>query len=252
MCTSWKNTFLSADNKRGQRGFSNMEIITALVILMLVSLTIAVTFYFVFLKTRYLRQENQIFNNTAFAMQIITKDINETIVTPRPGFVPGPLTESGRHDKLRFWGQRSTASDELSGENSFYRLTFSSLNSLKFENIYKNAPIQIVYYLDKKTDAAGGLILRRQTNRLPYPLMFEPKASDPILIRDIQSMRVVYYDINGTAFYDWDSENPHSGFATPTMIEISVTAGFPYEPFTLRTTIKLPCRRNATVFAVLP
>lgn len=229
-----------------------MEIITALMILALVALTIAVTFYFVFVKTRYLRLENQIFNNATFAMQIITKDINEAIVTPRPGFVPGPLTESGRHDKLRFWGQRATLSDELSGVNSFYRLTFSSLNSLKFENVFKNAPIQVVYYLDEKTDAQGGLILRRQTNRLPYPLKFEPKASDPILIRDIQSMRVVYYDINGTAFYDWDSENPHTGFATPAMIEISVTAGSASEPFTLRTTIKLPCRRSATVFAELP
>ena len=252
MCISWKNTSLSAASKHGERGFSNVEIITALMILALVILTVAVTFYFVFGKTRYLRQENQIFNNATFAMQIITKDVNEAIVTPRPGFVPVPLTESGQHDKLRFLGQRSTVSDELSGENSFQRLTFSSLNSLKFENTFKNAPIQIVYYLDAKTDAAGGLILRRQTNRLPYPQEFEPKASDPILIGNIQSMRVVYYDANGTAFYDWDSEDPHSGFATPAMLEISVTAGFSSEPFTLRTTIKLPCRRGATVFAELP
>lgn len=252
MCTSLKNTSSLTAKKQGCLGFSNMEIVTALLIVALVSLTLAVTFYFVFFKTRLLRQENQMFNNVTFAMQIITKDINETIVTPRPGFLPAPLTESGRHDKLRFWGQRSLARDELSGDNSFYRLTFSSLNSLKFENTFKNAPIQIVYYLDDKTDADGGLILRRQTNRLPYPETFEPKASDPILIRDIQSVRFVYYDANGSPFFDWDSENPHSGFATPAMLEISVTAGLPYEPFTLRTTIKLPCRRSPTVFEELP
>lgn len=252
MFISWRNTFLSTANRHDRRGFAKVEIITALMIVLLVTLTLGITFYFVFFKTRALRQENQTFNNAVFAMQIIAKDISETIVTPLPGFVPGLLTESGQHDKLRFWGRRASASDELSGENSFYRLTFSSLNSLKFENVYKNAPIQIVYYLDAETDADGGLILRRQANRLPYPLEFEPKASDSILIAGIQSMHIVYYDAKGNVFYDWDSENPHSGFGTPTMLEISVIAGLVSDPFALKTTVTLPCRRGASIFAELP
>lgn len=252
MYISWKNTSLSAASGHGRRGFAKVDIITALMIVLLVTLTLGISFYFVFFKTRSLRHENQIFNNAVFAMQIMAKDVSETIVTPRPGFLPGALTESGQHDKLRFWGLRATTSDELSGENSFYRLTFSSLNSLKFENVYKNAPIQIVYYLDEKTDADGGLILRRQANRLPYPLKFEPKASDSILIDGIQSLHIMYYDVNGNAFYDWDSENPHSGFATPAMLEISVIAGFARNTFALKTIINLPCHRAASIFAELP
>lgn len=253
MFTDLRSTFLSAaSKKRRNAGFSNVEIITALLILIMVAVTISFTFYFAFVKTRFLRQENQIFNNAAFAMQIINKDLYETIVTPKPGFLPAYLTESGRHDKLRFWGVKTRYFDELSGANSFSMLTFSSLNSLKFENVFKNAPIQVVYYLDKRTDHGGGLILRRQTNHLPYPQTFTPKASDPILIKDIQSIRFVYYDDNGNAFYDWDSENPYSGFSTPAVVEVSITAGRPDQPFTLKTAVKLPCRRTASVFTELP
>lgn len=256
MFTGWKNTFLlTAEKRHGKRytkGFTTMEIITALLIVGMVSFTITLTFYFVFFKTRSLRIENQGFNNAAFAMQIINKDLYETIVTPLPGFVPAHLTASGRNDKLRFYGQKAGGVNELSGVNGFRRLTFCSLNSLKFENVFKNAPVQIVYYLDKRTDAGGGLILRRQTNHLPYPETFTPKASDPILIRDIQSIHFVYYDINGNAFYDWDSENPYSGFSTPAMVEVALTAGPPDQSFSLKTIVKLPCRRAASVFEELP
>lgn len=250
MYTRWKNTFLLA--VRPKRGFTRVEIMTAVAILLLVALTVSVTFYFVFFKTRLLRAENQIFNNTNFAMQIVAKDLYETIVTPKTGFLPAHLTQSGRNDKLHFLGEKDSQPDELSGQNGFYRLTFSSLNSLKFENAYKNSPIQVVYYLDERTDAAGGLILRRQTNHLPYPAVFAPKVTDPILIKDIQSICFVYYDGNGNAFYDWDSENPHSGFATPAMVEVTVVGGLADKPFALRTTIKLPCWREPSIFTELP
>lgn len=243
-----RNTFLSTAKKNGERGFTTMEIVTALVILLLLALTISLTAYFVFFKTRALRLENQVFNNTNFGMQIIAKDLNEAIVTPLIAFTPAALTESGRHEKLRFLAERNYMVDELSGANSFRRLSFSSLNSLKFENVYKNAPIQVVYYVDQHTDAGGGLILRRQTNHLPYPPRFVPKASDPIMIRDIQSIHFVYYDMNGNAFYDWDSESRYTGFSTPAMVEVTVKAGRPERPITFRTSVKLPCWRGPSVF----
>lgn len=247
-----KNIFLSTAEKSGPRGFTTLEVCTALVILLLLALTISLTSYFVFFKTRSLRLENQIFNNTNFAMQIVAKDLQETIVTPRAAFMPKFVNESGQHDKLRFVAERDYMADELSGSNSFQRLIFSSLNSLKFENSYKNAPIQIVYYLDKHTDSDGGLILRRQTNRLPYPLAFVPKASDPIMIKDIQSIHFVYYDFSGNAFYDWDSENPYTGFSTPAMVEITVKAGVPERPIIFRTSVKLPCWRGPSAFLQQP
>lgn len=251
--TRWKNTsLLCADKDNRKRGFTNLEVFTALVILMLVCLTVGMTFYFVFQKTRVVRLENQIFNNTHFAMQMCARDLMETIVTPKAGISPVIVEEGDKHDKLRFWGIKNTQPDELSGANGLYRLSFSTLNVLNFENAFGNAPLQVVYYLDEHTDADGGLILRRQTNTVPYPEEFTPKTSDPILCQDIQSIRMTYYDTNGNAFYDWDSDNPHTGFATPAMVEVSITAGRAVNPFTLKTIVKLPCHRGVSVFSRLP
>lgn len=252
MFTNLKNTFLLTAKTRRGRGFTTAEMLTAIMLVSMIALILAVTFYFVFFKTRSLRLENQTFNNAVFAMQIINKDLYETIVAPLPVFTQNRSAITGVHDGLRFYGQKASLADELSGSNSFKQLTFHSLNSLKFENVFKNAPIQIIYYLDTRTDSGGGLILRRQTNHLPYPEIFTPKTSDPILIRDIQRLHFTYYDSKGNAFYDWDSENPYSGFSTPTMVEILLTAGPAGKTFTLNTIIKLPCQRAISIFEDLP
>lgn len=248
----WKNTFLLCAKGKTARGFTTLEVLTALVILLLVCLTVSLAFYFVFQKTRVVRLENQIFNNTHFALQMCSRDLMEAIVTPKAGINPVIEEEGDKHDKLRFWGVKNTTVDELSGISGLYRLSFSTLNVLNFENAFGNAPVQVVYYLDEHTDASGGLILRRQTNVVPYPERFTPKTSDPILCQDIQSIRVAYYDTNGNVFYDWDSDNPHTGYATPAMVEVAITAGRAVNPFTLKTTVKLPCHRGVSVFSRLP
>ena len=82
---------------------------------------------------------------------------------------------------------------------------------------------EIVYYV-KRFDETG-FALHRSDTLYPYDENSEPKPIDPILCAPLQSLKLTYFDSEGDAHSQWDSESEDMAFATPRAVEIVIALG---------------------------
>ena len=201
----------------GKQGFTLLEVLVALA-------AASIIFAVLFGSIRTLLFSNELISNnkpSLKAAQIclhrMVKDLRAIYIQHPPLFTP-PSAREGDPDPYRVTGDE-TAVDGT----QFPRLRFTSTSHVAMGEAPRKGVAEIVYYV-KRFDETG-FALHRSDTLYPYDENREPKPIDPILCAPLQSLKLTYFDSEGDAHSQWDSESEDMAFATPRAVEIVIALG---------------------------
>ena len=218
----------------GVRGFTLIEILLAFLILGIVMTTLLASFNAVFSSTDTLKNSARYFDMAQSCMNRMTFDLEALYIT-RPPLFKVPNFDAPP-DPYRIVGSYS----DVDG-TSFALLRFASNAHIPFNRSTKNGIAEIVYYVQR--DSEGRRVLRRRDTLFPYP-PFEESNGDPVLIEDVKSLTIKYFDGEGTEYEEWNSDTEEFGYATPAAIGIQLEIGSESSSYTFETTVRFAVHRK--------
>lgn len=194
-------------------GFTLLEILISIFILSIVISVVFGAFNTVFSTSNRIAEGSAAnFEMAKNSFKRMIEDLVSIYVSPYPLYKAPEL--DSEPDPYRIVGETV---DE--GESSFGRLRFTSTAHCSFQNKVSDGIAEIVYYV-QKTD--GDTFTLRRSDRLEPYRPFEPSDKDPILMDDIRSLSFVFYDHEGEAYDQWDSEQEIQGYSTPSAVRIQM------------------------------
>lgn len=221
-----------------QKGFTLFEIIVAISIFAIVVGLVVGSFGTMFKNADRLNRGTDIYEMGNICMERITKDLKSIHVASYPRYNPPDI-----EDEPEIYHVKGE-SRNVSGQ-SFGWLRFTSMAHLPLNQEAYKGISEIVYYVQLAPE--GNFILRRSDKLYPYPEEFEEKETDPILCEHLQHFKIVYYDAEGNAHDEWDSESDDVSYGTPRAIEITFTIGTEEINHTFTSQISLPVYRYKEV-----
>jgi len=150
---------------------------------------------------------------------------------PKPEFDDPP-------DPYRVAG---VASDPEMSE--FPMLRFASLAHIPFQGTDYGGIARIVYYVREGSD--DGIYRLKRSDTLMPEDPFEAAGSDPVLCDHLKSLKITYFDAEGTAHENWDSDSDEFDYASPTAIEILMEIEHNDDKVLFNTMVSLPVQRPA-------
>jgi general secretion pathway protein J len=226
----------AAGSQVGNAGFTLMEILVAIAILAVVVTTVLASFNSVFSTSEVLDSSTEIYEMAKNCLKRITVDLQSIHIAQRPLYKPPGLDDAA--DPYRIVG-----TTEDIGGTGLAKIRFASRAHVRFENSIRDGIAEIIYYVQAKND--GHLVLKRADNLYPYP-DFEEKGSDPVLCKYVKSLAFKYYDPEGTAYDDWDSDSDEFGNATPRAVAVQLELANNSVSQTFETLVSLPVYREKT------
>ena len=214
--------------------FTLVEILLAIVILAIVLTTIMASFNTVFSSTGWLDRSIRTYDMAKNCLERMTLDLGAIYINEPPLYKPPTMDTPP--DMYQVVGSETDV-----GGTGFATLRFTSRAHVPFEKSARQGIAEIVYYVSAKND--GQPELKRADHLYPYP-SFEEKSADPVLCKHVKSLAFKYYDEQGDAFEQWDSESPQFGYATPTAITIVLEIGDNDNVDKFETTVRLPVWRR--------
>jgi general secretion pathway protein J len=139
-------------------------------------------------------------------------------------------------DPFRLIGQPGETEDRL-----FEKLRFASSAHLPIDKTFPWGIAEIVYYVE--ADGQDEYVLRR-SDRTDFEYQDKANAYNPVLCKNVRSLKFTYYDKEGKEYEFWDSEDTEYGCATPSAIDIELGVGKTDPPFVFKTSIKMPVYRE--------
>jgi len=215
-------------------GFTLLEIMIAIFIFAIVVSTIFASYNALFSSNETIEQGTASYEMAKNCLNRMMIDLESIHVSLPPEYSPQNVADS--HDLYRIAGDIV----DIQGRE-FPKLRFTSLSHIAFGGKTQNGIAEIVYYVQTEND--GRYLLKRADNLHPYPL-FEEKAGDPVLCKDVKSLTVKYYDENGTEYDLWDSDAEEFEYSTPRAIRIKLELASESQPLLFETMVTLPVFRE--------
>jgi general secretion pathway protein J len=215
-------------------GFTLLEIMIAIFIFAIVVSTIFASYNALFSGNETIEQDTASYEMARNCLNRMMIDLESIHVSLPPEYSSENVADS--HDLYRIAGDIV----DIQG-SEFPKLRFTSLSHIAFGGKTRNGIAEIVYYAQIEED--GRYLLKRADNLHPYPL-FEEKAGDPVLCKDVKSLTVKYYDESGTEYDLWDSDAEEFGYSTPRAIRIKLELASESQPLLFETMITLPVFRE--------
>ncbi len=202
-------------NNYFNKGFTLIEVLVALFIFSIVVTLVFASFREIAFSARIVKDSSEDYEMLNNCLIRMTSDLESVFVHQKPGYIePGFDSDP---DPYRFEG-----SGEATGDTVFPIIRFTSLAHLPINRDKRQGIAEIVYYVDSTED---GEYLLRRSDRISFEKEFEKSKTHPVLCRHIKKMGVKYFDLEGEAYDDWDSESEEYGFATPAHIAVTIKAG---------------------------
>lgn len=197
------------------RGFTLLEILIAILIFAVVILTLFSSFKAFIISSEGVKKnvlQKEKINNV---YKRISLDLESIFVLQPPRYKkPGFDAEP---DLYGFVGNEETI-----GQNIASSMVFTSLAHAKFGGDKRSGIARIAYYI--REDENDGLELCRADTLPPFTQEIKSGA-DPILCRNIQDFKAIYYDYNGDEYRYWDSESQEFHYTFPSKIDLKITFG---------------------------
>jgi general secretion pathway protein J len=225
---------LEIRNSKLPQGFTLLEVIITVFIFSIVLSTLFVSFNTILSTADAIDTDASSYEMGKNCLDRMIIDLTAVHVTRPPTYRVPDIDDPP--EPYRFTGDSSQAGDE-----TFGRLRFTALSHLPFENRLVDGIAEISYYVQETEEET--YVLKRQDNLEPYP-SFEEKYTDPILCRNIRSFTFTYFDAEGEAFENWDSEDEAYDRATPVAVKIALTFGDENRQLVFETTVSLPVFRE--------
>ena len=222
------------DPLRPACGFTLLEIMIAIFIFAVVVSTIFASYNALFSGNDTIEQGTASYEMASNCLNRMMMDLESIHVTLPPEYSPQNVTDS--HELYRIVGDI----DDIQG-HEFPKLRFTSLSHIAFGGKTQKGIAEIVYYVHIEEN--DHYLLKRADNLYPYPL-FEERAGDPVLCKDVKSLTVKYYDEDGTEYDLWDSDAEAFGYSTPRAIRIKLELASALQPLLFETMVTLPVFRE--------
>lgn len=144
-------------------------------------------------------------------------------------------------DPYRFVAEKVTV-----GTNYYPKIRFTSMAHLPMSGSAGAGIAEIVYYVIENDDRDAGFVLKRADRAYPFfqDDDFEEQEGDPTLCEDVEELIVTYYDQDGEAHEEWNSESSFYKYATPRMIGIQLKIKKKSAVYDFNTQIMLPVYRE--------
>ena len=202
------------------RGFTLLEILIAILIFAVVISTLFSSFKAFIISSEGVKKNILQKEQINIVYKRISLDLESIFVLqpPRhkkPGFDAEP-------DPYGFVGNEETI-----GQNTASSMVFASLAHTKFGDNPRSGVARISYYV--REDEKHGLELCRADTLPPFTQDIK-SGTDPVLCRDIQDFKALYYDYNGDEHRYWDSEAQEFNYTFPSKIDLKITFGTREQP----------------------
>jgi general secretion pathway protein J len=222
-------------------GFTLLEILVAIMIFAVIITTVYQSLRAVLSKNEAINHGADIFEMGRTCLNRMVLDLTGLYVESRPLFKPPGFTDPP--DPYRFAGEASYV-----GAKNFSRLRFASTAHLPMAGSTEKGIAEIVYYVKETEDPESAYVLKRADTICPYDedYRFEEKDSDPILCRQVEGFTLIYFDAEGEAHEEWDSDTDGQDYATPRMVEIRLQLKQNTEIHSFYTKMELPVYREST------
>ena len=194
------------------KGFTLIEILIAMFVFSLVVSMVFISFREIAFSAGIVNKSNDDYEMAYGCFEIMRRDLASVYVSQKPAYVK-PETDSDP-DPCRFTGGK----DHVAG-SAFPRIRFTSRSHLPVNRDSRKGVAEIVYYTDESDDY--GTILRR-SDRVYFDEEFVKRKTHPVVLRKINAMAVTYYDEEGNAHEEWNSDSEEYGYASPSVIKIRV------------------------------
>ncbi|MGD9365398.1 MAG: prepilin-type N-terminal cleavage/methylation domain-containing protein [Desulfobacteraceae bacterium] len=223
---------------RYQRGFTLIEILTAVLILAIVVSLILNSFDGIFSSAEHINTGTDLHEMGNACVKRMTNDLKSIHVTTYPRYKPPDIDDEPEIYHVK--GQVRNV-----GGQSFGWLRFTSMAHLPFNQQPHEGIAEIVYYVQQTPE--NDFILRRADKLYPYPEEFEENETDPILCEQVRSYELVYFDAEGREYEEWDSESDDMAYGTPSAIGFKVSIGTEETNHVFSTRVALPVYRYKPV-----
>jgi general secretion pathway protein J len=215
-------------------GFTLVELMVAIFIFGIVITTIFASYNAVFTSAGRVTSGIDLYDMANICMNRISLDLQAMHLTFPPKYHKPEFDDDP--DPYRVVGETA---DPEAGE--FPRLRFASLAHIPFGRVDYGGIARIVYYVQQGPEKNYEL---RRSDTLTPAESFERNESDPVLCEHVKSLKFTYYDQEGTAHENWDSESDEFHFATPVSIVILMEIKQEDDTVIFNTTVMIPAIRD--------
>ncbi len=216
---------------RGSRGFTLLEILTAIFILAIVISLMLSAFDTIFSNADHINVSSDLYEMGSAGLDRMAADLKAIHVMPYPRYQPPQIMED-KPDIYRVKGETHNV-----GGHTFSMLRFTSMAHLPINHDAREGIAEIVYYVQQTQ--TGGFIIRRADKLYPYP-EFEESDADPVVCEQVRGFVLTYFDGDGREYEEWDSETDDMEYGTPRAIGIKLSLGDEEAPYIFSTQISLP------------
>lgn len=216
------------------QGFTLIEILVAIFILAIVTSLIMGVFDGIYGSAERINLGTDLHEMANACLNRMTKDLESTHVTAYPRYKRPDIDDEPEIYHIK--GEKHST-----GGRSFSWLRFTSMAHLPFNHQAQEGIAEIVYYVQQTKE--NEFILRRSDKLYPYPEEFEEHETDPILCEHLKRFEMVYFDVKGREYEEWDSESDELEFGTPRAIGIELEVGTEEISYTFQTRVAVPVYR---------
>jgi general secretion pathway protein J len=216
------------------RGFTLIEILTAVFILSIVVSLVMGSFGGIFEGADHINLGTDLHEMGSACMNRIANDLKAIHVASYPRYSPPDIDDDPELYHIK--GESRNVGGDYYGW-----LRFTSMAHLPFNHRANEGIAQIVYYAQQTPE--NDIILRRADTLYPYPEEFEESETDPILCEQVRKFELVYIDNDGDEHEGWDSESDDNEYSTPRAIGIKLSVGTEDLSYAFLTKITLPSYR---------
>jgi prepilin-type N-terminal cleavage/methylation domain-containing protein len=221
-----------------RRGFTLIEILTAVFILAVVVSLVMGSFAGIYEDADHINLGTDLHELGNACLTRMAKDLQSIHVASYPRYKPPDVDDDPEIYHVK--GEaRST------GGQSFGWLRFTSMAHLSFNQQINEGIAEVVYYVQQTPE--DDFILRRADKLYPYPEEFEESDTDPIMCEHVLGFEIAYFDASGREYEEWDSESDDMTYSTPRAIGIKLTIGTESSEYDFYSRIALPAYRYREV-----
>ena len=222
-------------------GFTLLEILIAIFIFSVVITTIFGTFNAVISRTEAIKNGTGDYEMARTCLNRMVSDLSAVYVDQKPLYKPPDIDDGP--DPYGFVGK-----EDSTGGKNFAQLRFASTEHLSMTGKVEKGIAEIVYYVKEITDPDNETeyVLKRSDTLYPDKDAdkFEAKDSDPVLCEKLEELTFIYYDADGNAHEEWNSDSDDVKYATPSAVEIRLKLATGSETYRFFTKISIPVYRE--------
>jgi general secretion pathway protein J len=219
--------------------FTLLEILIAITIFGILVATIYSSLNAVLSKNDAISYGADVHEKARACLNRIVMDLT-SIYVELPPLYKQPETTSDT-DPYRFVAEKVTV-----GTNYYPKIRFTSMAHLPMSGSAGAGIAEIVYYVIENEDRDADPVLKRADRAYPFfqDDEFEERENDPTLCEDLEELIFTYYDQDGEAQEEWNSESDFYKYATPKMIGIQLKIKKKSQVYTFNTQIEIPVYRE--------